>query len=88
MAIIFNLGSEPKKLAKKPKPARQKPVKPIPSKKADTEKPATKLGRPPTGNAKALVSLRLDADVVEAYKATGKGWRSRINDDLRKSLGL
>ena len=37
---------------------------------------------------KKPVSLRLDADVVEAYKATGEGWQSRINADLRKVMNL
>lgn len=33
---------------------------------------------------KAIVTIRLDPDVIEAYKADGDGWQSRINDDLRK----
>jgi len=33
---------------------------------------------------KKAVSVRLDADVLDAYKATGVGWQSRINSDLRK----
>jgi len=37
---------------------------------------------------KTPVSLRLDADVVEAYKATGEGWQSRINGDLRRVMKL
>lgn len=32
------------------------------------------------------VAVRLDADVVAKFKATGKGWQSRINDLLRSSL--
>jgi uncharacterized protein (DUF4415 family) len=44
------------------------------------------------GNQKAptkkAVSMRLDADVVDAYKATGTGWQSRINSDLRKVMKL
>lgn len=38
-------------------------------------------GRPASG--KVVVSLRLDPDVVEKFKATGKGWQGRINDILR-----
>jgi len=34
------------------------------------------------------VSMRLDPDVLEAYKATGPGWQSRINSDLRKAKNL
>lgn len=45
-------------------------------------------GRPKAENTKTPVTIRLDPDLVEHYKATGKGWQSRINDDLRKSAGL
>jgi len=37
---------------------------------------------------KQAVSIRLDADVLKAYKATGAGWQSRINDDLRRMKKL
>ena len=33
---------------------------------------------------KKLVSLRLSAQVLEAYKANGRGWQSRIDEDLRR----
>jgi uncharacterized protein (DUF4415 family) len=36
---------------------------------------------------KQLVSLRLDRDVVDAFKDGGAGWQSRINEALRKALG-
>jgi uncharacterized protein (DUF4415 family) len=36
---------------------------------------------------KQLVSLRMDRDIVERFKADGKGWQSRINDTLRKAIG-
>ena len=32
--------------------------------------------------------MRLDADVLDAYKATGVGWQSRLNSDLRKVMKL
>ena len=35
---------------------------------------------------KALVSLRLDRDIVERFKSGGPGWQSRMNDALRKAL--
>ncbi|MFC0243341.1 BrnA antitoxin family protein [Rhodopseudomonas telluris] len=42
-------------------------------------------GRPPLGEQpKSSVTLRLDADVLEAYRALGRGWQSQINADLRK----
>ncbi len=37
---------------------------------------------------KKAVSMRLDTDVLEAYKATGAKWQSRINSDLRKVMKL
>src|SRR3954468_8022499 len=41
-------------------------------------------GRPSSDNPKRAVSLRLDADVVEAFKREGAGWQTRMNDALRK----
>jgi|AraplaMF_Cvi_mMS_1032046.scaffolds.fasta_scaffold11175_4 uncharacterized protein (DUF4415 family) len=37
---------------------------------------------------KQMVTLRLDPDVVEAFRATGAGWQGRMNDALRKAAGL
>ncbi len=48
----------------------------------------TKPGRPRSDNPKQQVTLRLDADILEKFRATGKGWQSRINAELRKALGL
>ncbi len=42
-------------------------------------------GRPPVAQPKQAVSLRLDPDVVAKFKATGKGWQSRINDVLKNA---
>jgi uncharacterized protein (DUF4415 family) len=33
---------------------------------------------------KKLVSLRLSGQVIEAYKAKGPGWQSKIDADLRR----
>ncbi|WP_365885326.1 BrnA antitoxin family protein, partial [Bradyrhizobium sp.] len=33
---------------------------------------------------KKLVSLRLSGKVLEAYKAKGRNWQSRIDEDLRR----
>lgn len=46
------------------------------------------VGRPVAANPKKQVTLRLDPDVIEAFRATGKGWQSRINAELRKALGI
>ena len=34
---------------------------------------------------KVPVSLRLDPDVVEHFRATGRGWQTRINETLRRA---
>lgn len=49
---------------------------------------ARKRGRPALEHPRQQISLRLDPDIIEHYKATGKGWQSRLNDDLRKVSGL
>jgi len=49
---------------------------------------ARSRGRPSLESPKRQVTLRLDADLIARYKASGKGWQSRINDDLRKVSGL
>ena len=45
-------------------------------------------GRPPLPSPKQAVKLRLDADVLAAYRKTGDGWQTRINADLRKARKL
>jgi uncharacterized protein (DUF4415 family) len=42
-------------------------------------------GRPKSENPKRAVSIRLDSDVLEKFKATGPGWQSRMNEALRKA---
>lgn len=36
---------------------------------------------------KKAISIRLDADLVDRLRASGRGWQGRVNDLLRKSLG-
>ena len=45
-------------------------------------------GRPKSPHTKRHVSLRLDPDVVDSFKADGPGWQVRINDALRKAARL
>ncbi len=33
---------------------------------------------------KVATTLRFDADVLEALKATGRGWQTRVNDAMRE----
>jgi len=44
-------------------------------------------GRPPYERpVKQMVSLRMDIDVLEGLRATGKGWQTRINYIMREWL--
>jgi uncharacterized protein (DUF4415 family) len=43
-------------------------------------------GRPPVENRKVNQTLRLDADVLEAYRQAGKGWQTVINNVLRRNM--
>jgi uncharacterized protein (DUF4415 family) len=45
-------------------------------------------GRPRKAAPKEAVSLRLDPDVLEHFRASGPGWQSRINAALRKMARL
>lgn len=49
-----------------------------------------KGGRPllPSEVRKRRISIMLDPDVIEHFKAGGKGWQTRINAALRKAAGL
>ena len=37
---------------------------------------------------KRPTTIRFDAEVLEALKASGEGWQTRVNDMLRASLRL
>ncbi len=43
-------------------------------------------GRPKAAEPKISTTIRLDADVLEAFRATGQGWQSRINEALRLAV--
>ena len=43
-----------------------------------------KRGRPLSLNPRRLISLRLPADVIERWRATGPGWQTRMAERLRK----
>lgn len=47
---------------------------------------AIRAGRPRTPSPKQPLTVRYDADVIAAFKATGKGWQTRMNDALREWL--
>jgi uncharacterized protein (DUF4415 family) len=43
-------------------------------------------GRPKSGQAKVALTVRYDAEVIAAFKATGRGWQTRMNDALKEWL--
>jgi uncharacterized protein (DUF4415 family) len=57
------------------------------SREAVDEMLKPKPGRPAGSGRKApATAVRFDADILAAFKATGKGWQTRINDALREWL--
>ena len=43
-------------------------------------------GRPPKADKKVNQTLRLDPDVLEAFRQEGSGWQARINEILRENM--
>jgi uncharacterized protein (DUF4415 family) len=43
---------------------------------------------PQKAPTKVPTTIRLDADVLEGLRATGKGWQTRVNDAMREWLHL
>lgn len=48
--------------------------------------PRTRVRSIQKSPTKRPISLRIDADVLESYRATGPGWQGRMNDALRKAM--
>ena len=47
---------------------------------------ALSRGRPKAQSTKQALTVRYDTEVIEAFKATGKGWQTRMNDALKDWL--
>jgi uncharacterized protein (DUF4415 family) len=45
-----------------------------------------KMGRPPVATPKIHIGFRLAADVVDAVRATGRGYNARVEKVLRDAL--
>jgi uncharacterized protein (DUF4415 family) len=50
---------------------------------SDAEFKQLRPGRPLGSGKKVQVTLRIDSDVVERFKASGAGWQTRMNDVLK-----
>ena len=46
-------------------------------------KPVRGRGRPAGSGNKVATNIRLDSDLIDAFKETGEGWQTRMNDALR-----
>lgn len=47
---------------------------------------AVHIGRPKSPRTKVSTTIRLDQEVIDAFRAEGPGWQSRINAALRDWL--
>ncbi|WP_075290168.1 BrnA antitoxin family protein [Pararhizobium arenae] len=45
-------------------------------------------GRPSLDQPKKQITLRLDEEVISKFREGGKGWQGRMNEALRKAVGL
>ena len=48
--------------------------------------PLRRPGRPKAERPKVPVTMRMDADVLDAIKASGAGWQTRVNEVLRDAV--
>lgn len=48
--------------------------------------PLGRRGRPPVERPKEPMTTRVDADVLDAIKSSGKGWQTRLNEVLREAV--
>ncbi len=45
---------------------------------------AVRRGRPPVARPKISTTIRLSQDVIDHFRADGKGWQTRIDEALRE----
>jgi len=45
-------------------------------------------GRPRLARPKVALTMRVDAEVMDALKSSGPGWQTRVNSLLRDALAL
>ena len=47
-------------------------------------KAAVRRGRPPVAKPKVSTTIRLSQDVIDHFRADGRGWQTRIDEALRE----
>ena len=50
-------------------------------------KAKVRRGRPPVAKPKVSTTIRLSPDVIDYFKAGGRGWQTRIDEALRDWIG-
>ena len=50
-------------------------------------KATVRRGRPPVARPKVSTTIRLSPDVIDYFKAGGRGWQTRIDQALRDWIG-
>ena len=65
-------------VARKGKPFREA----LPDLAASIDREIARRGRPPKDVTKQPVTIRLNPETVAKFKATGKGWQTRMSDAL------
>ena len=48
---------------------------------------AVRRGRPPLARPKVSTTIRLSQDVIDHFRAGGRGWQTRIDEALREWIG-
>ena len=54
----------------------------------DAVKPALKRGRPLATTTKERITIRLSPEVVQAFRASGEGWQTRVDSALKDWLKI
>ena len=50
-------------------------------------KAAVRRGRPPLARPRVSTTIRLSPEVIDHFKAGGRGWQTRIDEALREWIG-
>ena len=55
---------------------------------SETKFQATKkrMGRPAVEVKRPTLTMRIDVEILEALRSSGKGWQTRVNDILRREV--
>ena len=80
-AVITRQAAEDGTLLTDTQLAEMKPLSSFPELQA-----LVRRGRPPKSRPKQSTTLRLSAEVLEFFKAGGKGWQSRIDAVLKEYM--